>query len=363
MAQTTINPKELDQPIVAIANYFFDSIPSELFLVRNKELSSCSLSITSKENPERLNPEELIKSISLKIHHSTIDIPFYSDSIINEVLEEYKSTLLETYLFYPEKAINCLKTLNSFSNTGLLLLSMDKGFHELHDLENRKEPDVVKHGSFSIWVNYHALAKFCHKQGGKALFPSLSTFHLELGALMFLEGGESYYWTHEAYQKFVNDFGPDDFNTIKHLSYFNLSRLSVKEIIALTRLSVYDSTFFIKLLPRLKELSKAISFNERKRIFETIENVWEMYFSIGEAYDFSYEIATLFYELGFYNKALQHFRLSLDLSIKKPDTYYNIALCYYQLRNDQLFFKTILEARSAFPEYELFDNLELLDMS
>lgn len=243
------------------------------------------------------------------------------------------------------------------------MLSMDKGFHEVHDMDNKKEPDVVTHGSFSIWVNYHALGVFCEKQGGKVLFPTYSTFHLELGAFLLLKNADSYAHTIDAYQKSVDDFGPDDFNSLKHLSYFNVSRLKVKELIALFRLSAYDSTYFIKLLPRLKQVAKAISFNERKRIGETLHKVWESYFSIGEDYDLAYEIGGVFYDLGFYAEALLYFKHSEKLHGQKPDTFYNLALSYYQLRQDKLFFQTINQAKAAFPAFEQWAALDKLDVS
>ncbi len=361
-AKKSIHLQDLGQPIVAIANYFFDSIPNELFLVKDKNISSCSISIRSNENPEKLNPEELIKNLELTYQESLSEVPFYENPIVNEILEEYKHLIADTYLFFPERAMHCIDNLRRLSTQGLLLLSMDKGFHEIHDLDHQKEPDIVTHGSFSIWVNYHALGAFCKKLGGKALFPSFSTFHLELGALMFLKEGASYYQTIGAYQKFVNDFGPDDFNSLKQFYYANISRLNIKEMLALFRLSSYDSTFFIKMLPRLKQVAKSITFNERKRISETMHNVWQRYFSIGEAFDLAYEIGGIFYDLGFYDEALQYFQFSVNLHGSKPDIYYNIALSYYQLRQDKLFFETIRKAKEEFPEYELFKNLENLDM-
>ena len=92
---------------------------------------------------------------------------------------------------------------------------MDKGFHEIQDIDKKEEPEIITHGSFSLWVNYHALGQFCKKKGGKALFPAYSTFHLELGCLFFLPESDSYQHTNAAYQRFVNNFGPDDFNSIK----------------------------------------------------------------------------------------------------------------------------------------------------
>ncbi len=259
--------------------------------------------------------------------------------------------------------MQCLANLKSFSSKGLMLLSMDKGFHELHDLEKKPEPDVVSHGSFSIWVNYHALSIFCEKQGGEVMFPSFSTFNLDVGCFLFLNNSDSYTQTKAAYKHFIDDFGPDDFNTMKKFAYENVSRLKIKDLIALFRLSAYDSTFFIKLLPRLKQITTFMTFNQRKRLNETLHSVWDMYFNINETYDLAYELGGMFYDLGFYTDALDYFQYSVDLYGQKVDIHYNQALCYYQLRQDALFLKTLKEAKEIFPDSPMIANLDKLDMN
>lgn len=362
-AKITIGPKDLQRPIVAIANYFFDSIPPELFFIQNKEVSSCSVAIHSIEDPQRMGPQQMIKDMALTYSRSISDLPIYKDPLLNEILEDYRKLLSETYLFFPKQSIKCLQNLQRLSSAGLVLLTMDKGFHELQSLKGRPEPEIITHGSFSLWVNYHALSAYCKKQGGKAFFPSSSNFHLEVGCLLFLAESDTYYQTDAAYEQFVNNFGPDDFNSIKQLTYANLSRLRTKELIALYRLSSYDSTFFIKLLPRLKQVSGNITINERTRLAQAMDYVWDMYFNINERLDLAYEIGGLMYDLGYYTEALGYFQHSIDAFGLKADTFYNRILCFYQLRQDQLFFKTLQEAKKRYPEFELFKKLDQLDMN
>lgn len=362
-ADTLIRSNDLNQPLIAIANYFFDSIPNELFHIQDKVISACSISIHSSEDPAGKRPESLFGSLDYAYHKSASKTPIYKEAILNEIIEEYRSSFASTYLFFPKNSLQCLSKLKSFSSKGLVLLTMDKGYHELDNLRNRKEPEIITHGSFSLWVNYHALASFCTKLGGTTFFPSFSNFHLEIGCLLFLEEGESYMQTDAAYQEYVNNFGPDDFNSIKKLAYNNVSRLNIVDLIALFRLSAYDSTFFIKLLPRLKQASKSITVKERIRLSQTLELVWEMYFNIHESLDLAYEIGGLLYDLGYYEKALLYFQYSVDVYGHKDDIYYNQVLCYYQLKQDKLFYITLNKAKLAFPDYELFGNLEKLDMS
>ena len=358
----TIFSRQLNQPIVAIANYFFDSIPNDLLYIKDQEVSNCSIAINSEFNPNEMNTENKIEHMTFDYSKKLSHKPIYEDVLLNEILEDYKTTLDDTYLFFPKKGMACIKNIEALSASGLMLLTMDKGFHELHNLKNKKEPEIITHGSLSIWVNYHALSAYCTKQGGKVLFPSYSNFHLEIGCLLFLKDATKYTHVDMAYHQSVNEFGPDDFNSIKQLAYQNISKLRLKELIALCRLGIYDATFFIKLLPRLKQVSKQISSNERTRLAETMDFTWNMYFHINESFDLAYEIGGLLYDLGYYNKALTYFQRSVDIFGMKEDIYYNQALSYYQLREDDQFYKTLNKAKAVYPDSKLFEKLDTLQM-
>lgn len=361
-SKQTIQPGDLDYPLLAIGNYFFDSIPSALYFIQNQVISECSISIQSQEDPQGKSAASLIDQMQLTYHHATSKPPAYEEAILNEILEDYRQLEADTYLFFPKQSMDCLSRLKGFSKAGLILLTMDKGFHELDSLKKKKEPDVVTHGSFSLWVNYHALSEYCLKHGGKVLFPAFSNFHLEIGCLFFTKEGDQYAQTAATYNRVVNDFGPDDFNSIKQLAYFNVSRLKLNELIAIYRLSAYDSTIFVKLSSRLKQVLQQMTFSERKRVGQTLDAVWDLYFNINEKIDLAYEIGGLYYDLGYYTKALVNFQYSIDQLGLKADVLYNQALCYYQLRQDQLFFSTLQIAKNTFPESEAIRSLEQLDM-
>ncbi|MEZ4883135.1 MAG: SAM-dependent methyltransferase [Chitinophagales bacterium] len=357
-----ISPQDLKQPLLVIANYFFDSIPSDLFYFKDKKISACSIALEATENPEGMKKAStLLKKMELVFTKYPLEEPFYTEAILNEILEEYRDLVFNTYLFFPHKGLQCVHNLRQLSQKGLILISMDKGDHEIHDLENEKKPEMITHGSMSFSVNYHAFAAYCKKQGGKALFPSFSTFELELGCLFFLPETETYTETQAAYQRVVDDYGPDDFHGHKKFMYKHIKNINLPELIGMLRLAAYDSTLFRNVLPRLKKLSTQLTFNERTRLAQTMRQTWDMYFTGIEPDDLAFEIAGIFYQLGFYEDALTYFEYSVELFGYTADGYYNKALCYYQLRKDMLFKRTVLEAKLHFAE-ENFDFLDNLDL-
>ena len=362
-SKKTIYPKDLTQPIVAIANYFFDSIPNDLFLVQNQEVAVCSVSLKSMDNPAVESPQKMLTNLRLTYKKTPLEKPFYLDVILNDILEEYRKTINNSHIFFPQKGLQCLNNLIDFSDKGLMLISMDKGFHRLSHIDHKKEPDVVTHGSFSLWVNYHAFGRFCHKKGGKTLFPAYSTFHLQIGCLLFLDENDSYTHTNVAYQQSVNDFGPDDFNSLKKMAYRNISNLLFVDLIAFLRLSAYDANVFLRILPQLKKAAQSITFNDRNRLEQTLHKVWSFYFNIHETDDLAYELGCFFYDLGFYQAALDYFQYSVDIYGQKGDIYYNKILCFYQLRQDNLFSKTLKEAKETFPNNTDFKQLDKLNLN
>ena len=195
-----------------------------------------------------------------------------------------------------------------------------------------------------------------------ALFPTYSTFHLQLGCLLFLPEGNSFTETQAAYKRTVDGFGPDDFNSLKRTTYQNLGRMSMMELIAFLRLSAYDSMLFQKILPRIKQAAQRISMNERTRLAETMHQTWNMYFTINGAFDLAYEMGGLFYDLGYYQEALDYFGYSVNEYGQKADVFYNQALCHYQLRQDAEFLEVFKQIKVFFPDYAGLAHLERLDL-
>jgi tetratricopeptide (TPR) repeat protein len=357
-----IHPQQLLQPIVAIANYFFDSIPSDLFFLQKGQVKECAIALFSDEAPGDTSAVDLLGKVELRYRKELMEAPCYESALCMEMLQEYSRTLEQTHLFFPYMGMQCIQHIKALSQKGLMLLSMDKGFYDLADLDSREEPEFITHGSFSIWVNYHALGAFCEKQQGKVWFPSYSTFHLQIGCLLFVDSPEDFNNVDIAYEHYVNDFGPDDYNNIKNLTYENISRLRIQDLIALLRLSAFDSTLFQKILPRIKQVTGHITISERRRLGETLDKVWATYFSINEAFDMPYEIGGLLYDLGFYDNAMRYFERSLLASGAKADLYYNLALCCYQLRLDGKFTGYLQEGKGVFPDFTRWKELDALDL-
>lgn len=357
-----IKTGDLNQSIIVLANYLFDSIPTDVFQVKAGKIYECEIALSSKMDATKLSLAIQLSQLNLDYKKTRVQQPHYAEDMYNRILDIYTDTLENSYVFFPNVSIDALQRLRTFSNRDMLLISLDKGKHDIRELDNHGPPNIVKHGSCSIWVNFHAIASACTLQGGIAHLPTFATNYLTCAALVYTTEPQNYPEVNSSYQRYVEAFGPDDFNTFKRLSYDTLESLSNKDLIALLRLSYYDSTIFIQYLPQLRRNAVDITYLERNRLVQTMDQVWENYFTLNETYDLAFEIAGFLYDLGDYESALVYYERSIHIYGFTAAVYYNQAMAYYQLKSDNLFLSTIDRGKNAFPDYKRFAELEELSL-
>ena len=327
---------DLRRPLTVIANYVFDSIPQDLFALSQSEtgesqIEECRVSLIVDADPNTLDIAELLQRVQCQFHREPLTGSYYPEPALQAILEEYGRTLRRTHLLFPATALRCLQRLKALSQEGLLLLSADKGEHRLPALENRPAPRLVRHGSFSFNVNYHAVREFVERDGGMALFPDTTPRSLIISASLLVANPTDYRETRRAYQHQVRDFSPEDFFTIVRHADGTVGAMSAEEILAYLRLSRYDSQQFSRCLDRLTELAPEFAPDQQEAVLDAIERVRELHFSLGEELILTNAIAGLLYAMGEYRRALDLCAHSLQSFGPNPGTLANMALCHYLL--------------------------------
>lgn len=325
----TIKTGSLKGPIIVIANYLFDSIPHDLFKVEDGQLYEGLATITGMPAVTNgLSPAQIIEKIDLDYVYTKVKLPHYKQPALDGVLKHYAENFDETHILFPNTGIDCLERLRKLSQAGMMVLSADKGYHRAEDIDDRDAPGLVNHGSFSYSVNYHAFARYMINSGGKVLTTSYQ--HHSINVVALLSGGHDFTHTKLAYDANVERFGPDTFFVIKtHLERV-LDKMELHEIIAYLRLSGYDARLFKLAMPRLSEITRSASSDQQEEFYQVLLNVWDMYYPLNE--DMAFDIGLLLYELDFYREALEFLEQSRDEVGPETPTLYNMALCYYQLK-------------------------------
>lgn len=353
-----IKPKSLEQPLVVVANYFFDSIPQELFRIRNGTVEQVLVAIEPPSDPEKTESAPLIDSLKLIYSYAKTNDPIYpTEPILNNLLQVYQKKLSNSHLLFPHIGIRCLENLQLLSKAGLVLLSADKGEHHLSNLDHRDRPRFASHGSFSLIVNYHALQLYCGYKKGLSLFPRHQHAHIDLGCLLMLDEASSYSETINAYDRFVQDFGPDDFFSLKKMIEKGLGLLSYHEIIAMIRLSGYDARIFRQMLPDLYVQLPLLSDNERWSLLLIIPRIWDTYFPLGEADDLALSIGNLLLGIQRYEDAIIYYEKSIVVYGRAEHVLYNIALCHCLLKNEKEAIPLVSELLALNPDSTLLNEL------
>lgn len=332
----SIAPAGLAQPLVVVANYVFDSVPQDLFYLGEKGCDRCLVSLAVDADPRTLDTAELLERVQCRYERRPLSGPAYEEPWLEALLDGYRRAIPGTHLLLPAAALRCLERLRGLSESGLMLLSADKGEHRLTGLKGREPPALVRHGSFSLSVNYHAVKSYCERRGGLALFPEAGHRSLSVSACLMVDDAPAHRGTRNAYERHVRDFGPDDFYTITRHARETIGEMSVDDILAYLRLSLYDSHQFGRYLPRLMKLVPELDRDQHRAVRAAVDCVWELYFPLGEEIDLADGIARLLYEMDDYRGALEYFGRSVEIYGADTGTIANMATCHRLLGEERV---------------------------
>lgn len=327
----TLEPGICPAPLIAIGNYFFDSIPQDLFLFKDGKVQCAQLGMATSEDPEGLGLDRLLEVLMLNYQFQDVEFPYYGEDSLDLVMQSYLDQGVEGHVLFPHTGLRCLQNLRNIFPAGVLLLSADKGDHLLDFVQWSEPPFLVSHGSFSLNVNYHALAEYCRNSHGKALTPQQVHFHLNVQCMLFLDSPDHYPSLQNAYEQHVNTFGADDFFGIMQTLIDAQEGLSFQRLTSGLRLSSYDPQLFGRLMSRISNLVPSLAQRERISLIQTIARVWERFYPLGESWDLAFDLGMLLYQLGHFEQALVHFGISEKIYGQSVGSLYNSALCYERI--------------------------------
>ncbi len=350
----TIMRGSLDQPLVVIANYVFDSIPQELLYfnggVCRKGL--ISLSLGQPFGPE-LDVAQILPGLKYHYSHDASPMAPYEEPWLQDLIVAYQKELNDTHLLFPAVGLRCLQWLRELSRKGLMLVSADKGEHRLEELRGDGPPELVlEDNCFALDVNFHAIKAYCGSSGGLALVPQDFQDDLQISCQLMMERPERYIETRRAYQRHVQDFSPVDFFHIIFHAEQTLGKMSVEELLAYLRLSCYDSVQLERCLPRWIELAPQLDRDQRAALKEAIDQVWSGYFPMDDGLDMADQIARLLYAMGDYERALIYFNQSIACFGPNVGTLFNIASCHTMLGQYRLAEPILLKILEQEPSHE-----------
>lgn len=318
-----LEPGSVANPMVLVANYLFDSIPQDLFSIEDGEIFAVTVGLTSPQEELDLSDPELITRIQMEYNRHETDAGFYGDDASRRILAFYREALDGTVVTFPQTALRCIDAFRELSGGRLLLLSGDKGDHQIEDYQRRDLPSLTLHDTgFSITFNYNALARYFEDLGGEVVSTSFRPTSLNI--LAFLLGAPSTVETRQAFRDFIELNSPDD-NYTGLISAEQNQDISLVELMALVRMKRYDHHAFLLVWPQLSKKLQGMPEAAIPEIRQMVERVWANYFELGEKQNLPFHLGVLLAAIGDYAGSVAFFERSLERSPGHTTTLFNLA--------------------------------------
>lgn len=330
----TLTPGSLNQPLVVIANYVFDTIPQELYYIEKQEIYNCLVSVSIPE--EKYKPGIKVSPEQLFLKYDYEKIVEFPDMLENQLqlLEYYKNKVDKSHLLFPAAALECLDRLQEISPQGIMLLTSDKGSHHLYPatapmpVPHKVSGESDSKAAFSFSVSYHIFETYCTMAEGIALFPTTGFDSIDTGCLLLTDKPLGYVRTVAAFEQYINRSGPD---AVYHLTKRIIENgLNITDILHLLSINQYDPLFFAQVLPYILA-SKEVSDEQRGYFLDAVPKIWHLNYPTPGGYDLAYNLGALLFHLSYYNQAIFYF--SQSPSAEEEYVVQDILFCYYKVRD------------------------------
>ena len=321
------------EPVVAIANYVFDSVPQDVFQIEAGRMHERLQTVRVPDGWTGQLMPTILPELDLVFENGPETARAYDDPLWDQILQGYKERLSDCEFSFPCTALQATANLAQLSGGRFLMLSADKGVSTEEGLSlGHCGPQLVIHGGqcFSVMVNYDAIGRYVELRGGKALHPDHAHQNLCVSAFLLCENSDRYADTLAACNERLHRFGPDDFYILLS-SVAEPGRLDFSQMLAVLRASGWDDTLLLQFLPVWEERVAQVSEWLKREIWEAVIQVWEGYFPVAGEEDLAFRIGTLLCKMRLYPQALQFLEYSWIGEGPAPGVAYNMALCHYWL--------------------------------
>lgn len=365
--------KALTNGLVVLGNYFFDGIPIDVFALEGGQLQEGTVTVSSSQDEPDLDDPAVLGRVSLSFEYKKMKAEgYYEDPTFNKILQGYQERLGNTSVHFPIAGLQVCKLLRELSGGHLLMLTSDKGYIRDEDLLDRPEPGLAIHGSFSMSVDYAAIAAYFRGAGGQVFQPRHR--HESIITVGFQLGGhpDEHRGTREAFADSLGEFSPDDFFAVAQMTEKLGEKIdktekgdiaddapTITQLLSLVRLGRGDPRLLGKCLPALGELVTTATMREKRDIYQAIELAWSLYFHLGDDDDVPFEFGRLLYRMDYYTEALEYFGHSLTLYGENPHTRFNMSLCHYYLHQREAALENVAKTLALNPNHQGAKGLKI----
>jgi hypothetical protein len=334
-------------PLIVIANYFFDSLAQDLFMVKDGQLHEGALGpIFDTVQSAGSNTYLSFDQLKNKPTYNPITLPYYDDKVLNDVLRQMQDQETDRYYLFPKESLQGLNRITQCLASKVLLLVNDKGFGNHGDLYSQKELGPAFHGSvLSFPVDYRLISQFCNELKGSSINQS---FEHDLSAAAFSIGLDlaEYPSTAQAFGDYFDAINPGDVCNLNYMLWQTKYSVTLDSILSTFKLNGWDPEIFSQYINEILQLipnSPAAKSRDLIRCFPKFEQ--QFYRSPGSA-DLYLHFAAVYQATQHYESAIHCLHRSINEFGENDHKRHNMGLCYYHLKDyrraEIMFKRTIL---------------------
>lgn len=334
-SEEILSPETLRNPLVVMGNYFFDTIPHDIFRVKNHVLEEgrTTLSYMVKEENKDLSPTDpaLISFLDQKTEFFPVENieNYYPDNPeCNKILQSYATRFENIPFLFPVGAFQTIRYFKELSNNRFMLMAGDQGMATEKQLL-ADAPFFAKHSSFSISVNYHAIASYFKNSGGTSLLTTHNDSRMIHIATTSIGGPRQFRDMCEGFRLSLETFEPNDYYRLIEYTEFEWKAPNLRFILKLIKLGLWDPVNFNMFFSKIQELLPTADEETKDELVQTIYEVWNKFFPVcSEEGAFVMNLGVLFSIMNRNDEALLFFNRALDLRYEAPLVYRNISIIY-----------------------------------
>jgi tetratricopeptide (TPR) repeat protein len=325
-----LNPEILVNPLTILANYIFDTVSHDSFAVHEGKLYELLLSLSTDETNMENNRPVSMEKISVDYSVNELRNHYYNDPQLDSILDIYKTGLTSSSFLFPIGSLHAIKFLKKLAHDKLMVISTDKGYNSLEALDNLGHPSISFHGSFSMMVNFHAIAQYCKNNGGSGF---LQTPRKGIKTSLFTCGFklEDLPETRVAADRYIEGLSPADYFTLHRRISDSFQECNLETIAAHLNFCGWDPHIYLKLNNRVTALLEESDSDTVNFIAKNMPKMAENYYYMPKSDCIYFEIAVFFHAIKRFDQALDYYLRAKPYVGEQFGLYYNLALCEHNV--------------------------------
>lgn len=328
-----LGPDVLVNPLSVFANYIFDTVSHDSFAVHEGRLYELLVTLSTEENNiDGARPVDMEKvTVDHSVHEAKAN--YYNDPTLDSILAEYKTSLKETSFLIPTGAIRAIRLLKKLANDKLLIISTDKGYSTLESLDHLGHPSIAFHGSFSMMVNFHAIAHFMKNNGGDYF---LQTSRKGIKTSVFTSGFKlsDLPETAHSIKERIEEFSPSDYFTLHRRISDTFQDCDIDTLASHMALAMWDPHIYLRLSGRIASLLSEADSDTVAFYAHNMPKIAANYYHMPSSECVLFEIAVFYHAIRHYEDALKYYLQAFEFVGEKFGLIYNIALCRHLLKDN-----------------------------